>query len=110
MVDMRALQTKKQHHVHAINATTQMREPLTSCRREDNVAICEADLPHTAWLVEEPVVLCAGTVVDLPLSQRLLLRRSWVVHDPLISRQPSMQRAKALVKEVALEVEGMIPY
>ena len=60
MVDVRQMQTKKRHHVHTINEHAQEREPLTSCRRKDNPALCEADFPHTKWLIEEPVILCYG--------------------------------------------------
>ena len=77
------LQLKKQHHVHIFNETTQMREPLTACRRKDKPKLCKGDFPRTAWLIDKAVVLCQGLIARKGMAMTGRLSKLGALHGPM---------------------------
>ena len=63
--DVEELQMMRQHHVHLVNPDTGKREPLNACRSKENPNLCKSNYPRNKWLVNEPVVLCAGLLKQM---------------------------------------------
>lgn len=65
--DVEELQMMRQNHVHLVNPDTGKREPLAACRSKENPNLCKSNYPRNNWLVQEPVVLCAGLLKQMGL-------------------------------------------
>ena len=81
--DVEELQKLKQHHVHMINEKTSEREPLAACRRKDNPKVCKADFPRLSWLVDMPVILCAGLLKQMGLPIKGRRSKLGSLHGPM---------------------------
>ena len=107
MEHVQRLQELKQHHVHLPNAETGEREPLTHCRRPDNLKACKADFPRSHWAVDKAVVLCPGLIrrFGMPLAGRR--NKLGSMHGPLNNEwlngtHPAMLAAQGFNSDVQL--------
>ena len=105
--DVRALQLRRQNHVHIYNPVTNQKEPLTACRRKDDPKKCKAEFPRTSWLIQKAVVLCQGLLrkMGMPLSgrrNRLGSLHGPMNHETLNATHPAMLAAHRFNSDVQL--------